>query len=53
MGGVKKFKGGGQNFGVKLFDLYEAYMPNIGFLLSLELFKKFVVGWVDGLSQAE
>ena len=35
-------KGGGQNFAVLFIDLHEDYIPNLGLLLCLEPFKKFV-----------
>ena len=46
---LKKFVGGGgQNFGVKLLGLYEAYIPNLGLLPSLEPSEKFSVVVVGG-----
>ena len=48
-GGVKNFEVGGQILGLGLVDLYEAYIPNIGFLLSLKPFEtfSFVGAWVN------
>ena len=47
-GKVKNFEVGVQNLVLYFFDLYEAYILNLGPIESLEPFKKFSVGgwWV-------